>query len=90
MCKENIFTIGVFSFTINDSKIKVFLTEEVAAELALPLLARQVANNIERIVNSYKHSNEESIFGNIENVYNVEVRNFGAALIHKKKVKNET
>lgn len=90
MSKENIFTIGVFSFTITDSKVKVFLTEEVEAELALPLLARQVANNIERIVNSYKHSNKESIFGNIENVYNVEVRNFGAALIHKKKVKNET
>jgi hypothetical protein len=90
MTKENIFTIGIFSFTITDSKVNVFITKEVESELALPLFARQVADNIERIVNSYKNLDEKSICTHIEHVYNVEVRNFGAALIHKKKVKHET
>lgn len=89
MEKENIYRIGIFSFTITDDKVKIFITEEVESELALPLFAKQVANNIELIVNRRKSPGERS-FGHIEHVYNMEVRKFGASLIHIKKVKNET
>lgn len=77
MANEEIYKIGIFSFTIVDNKISMFIKEEVESELALPLLAKQVLNNIQTIVNCKRLNNTEEVIGYTQHVYNTEVHRYG-------------